>query len=63
MKKGKAKEILLRFMDGKIVEKDEYPIVEPYWRIGVIHIGFSFSNKETQAKLTERGKRLLGCSV
>lgn len=56
------REVLTRFKNGKRVEKDEYPIVESYSKVGITKLGFSFTKKETQASLTKSGKRILGLS-
>lgn len=58
--KNNAIEILKRFENGKKVEEDEYGIIEPYSTVGIIKFGFSFTKKEIQAALTEKGKNLIG---
>jgi len=52
--------ILKSFENGKKVEEDEYAIIEPYSNVGIIKFGFSFTKKEIQAALTEKGKNLIG---
>lgn len=54
------REVLRRFINGKKMEDDEYEIIEKYSTTGITHIGFSFSKREVQARLTDSGKRLLG---
>jgi len=58
--RGRDREILVRFKNGKKVEADELQVIEPYSTIGIVKFGFSFKKKEIQASLTESGKCLLG---
>lgn len=61
-KVNEEKEVLLRFKDGKKVEEGELEILERYSSIGWVHIGFSFTKREIQARLTKSGKGLLDVS-
>lgn len=53
-------QILKTYKNGKAVPENEFSLVEKYSSIGIIHIGFSFSKREIQAKLTKSGKKILG---
>lgn len=58
---GKAdRELLISLGDGRAINKDEYEKLLPYVNIGVVHVGASFKKRESQARLTESGKALLG---
>jgi hypothetical protein len=55
-----AREVLKSYRDGKKIEEEHLDLLRSYESIGVVHIGFSFTKKESQAKLTSGGKRILG---
>lgn len=56
----REKAVLMGFCDGKKIEEGEFDIVEKYSCIGITHIGYCFSKREPQARLTKCGKKLLG---
>jgi hypothetical protein len=60
--KEKERELLLRYQKGRKVERSEYKTLVSYSTMGVIRFAFSFTNDEVQAKLTRRGRGLLGLS-
>lgn len=53
-------ELLQRFVNGKKVEEDEYPILENYASLGIVKIWPGFKKREVYAILTQSGKNILG---
>jgi len=51
---------LLKCAEGRSAEERGMEVLRGYESTGIVRIGFDFSQRGDQAKLTESGKKLLG---
>lgn len=57
---GRDKEVLLRFVEAKRVEKSELYVLAKYSRDQIVNMGLNESKQEVQAILTSRARTILG---
>ena len=57
LEKKSMKEVLSKFKNGGFIESEyELKVLQRYASTGMVHFGFNYKDKKSDAKLTKQGK-------